>query len=238
MHLIHQRPNFICVRHLTSVMSDRLVGGGRGGLLVLSDDHIPFLSTTQRGAACYPLPPLPSFSPIILSVLLLLFALSRLLISSLVFILQFFLLFFPTPRFVCAQVKPVSMESGELPNSSGADVVVEDLLLCACQFQDNAATSLTSTRGSCGRCVYGRGVCVNLLYPFPSIYSGIQTKKVKMPHFSLLFPVRLIFTSHNDECAVSQLHNTLPQSAKRFSDYSSCSTQCACTPPSVFFFFF
>lgn len=84
--------------------------------------------------------------------------------------------FFPRPRFVCARVKTVSMESGELTNSSGADVVVEDLLLCACQFQDNAATALPSTRGSRSRCVYGRGVCEST-YPFPSIYSGIQTKK-------------------------------------------------------------
>lgn len=96
--------------------------------------------------------------------------------------------FFPRPRFVCARVETVSMESGELTNSSGADVVVEDLLLCACQFQDNAATSLPSTRGSRSRCVYGRGVCEST-YPFPSIYSGIQTKKSQdaslYPPFSL-----------------------------------------------------
>lgn len=237
MHLIHQRPNIICVRHLTSVMSDWLVGGGRGGLLVLSDDHILFLSTAQRGAACYPLPPLPSFPPIILSVplLLLLSAPSRLLISSLFFILHFFLFFFFPGPDLCVHGSRQSV--WKVGNWRIARARMLLLRIC-CYVLVSFRIMLQRLFLPQGAAVAGVCMdveCVNLLTPSPVSTQGFKQKKVKMLHFTLLFPVRLIFTSHNNERAVSQLDNTLPQSAKRFSDYSICSAQCACTLPSVFF---
>ena len=83
------------------------------------------------------------------------------------------------------------------------------------------------------------GVCmdverVNLLTPTPVSTQGFKQKKSRCFTFPSFFPCDLF--SHN-KCVGSQLDNTLPQSAKRFSDYSICSAQCACTLPSVFFFF-
>lgn len=108
--------NFIGIWHPTVVMSHWLVGGRWVGF-EFQDDHILCLSMAQWGVMCYPLPPRPSFLLMILSPPLL-SAQSPLAspLSDLLSALYPTLFCTPAPisrsGSVCAQVKPLSMESG------------------------------------------------------------------------------------------------------------------------------